>query len=72
MDFGPSRRAKIKDDRFHLFDYDSDVGSHPLILPVVQVKNIEILNDTFEPSEFVKWDLTKSPWFIKRDWGKFS
>ena len=30
MDFGPSRRAKEKNNRYHVWDYDSDTGTHVL------------------------------------------
>jgi len=72
MDYGPSRRAKNKDDRFHVWDYDSDSGSHVLSLPVEQIKNIEILDETFNPAEFVTWPKNRIKWFIARDWGDFS
>lgn len=69
MDYGPSRKVKKKDDRYHMWDYDSDSGSHTLSLPVEQIKNIEILGETFNPAEFVTW---RTNWSIARDWGKFS
>ena len=69
MDFGPSRRAKDKSDRFHFWDFTNDVGSHTLSLNPHQVQSIEILNDDFDPSEFVKW---KPNWIISRDWGEYS
>ena len=72
MDFGPSRRAKNKDDRFHFWDYESDVAKHVLSLLPHQVINITILEEKFEPAEFISWDITTSPWFYKRDWGQYS
>lgn len=72
MDFGPSRQARVKRDKYHLWDYDSDTGSHVLSLNPDQLSKIEILSEIFEPREFITWDVKKSPWFIKRDWGKYS
>lgn len=70
MDFGPSNRAKTKDDRYHSWDYDSENGPHTLSLPLAQVIMIEVLEDhSFNPSEFVTW---KPNWIIARDWGKHS
>ncbi len=70
MDYGPSRRSKKKDDRYHMWDYESNSGNqHTLSLPVDQIKNIEILNDHFDPAEFVTWPPN---WLIPRDWGEFS
>lgn len=69
MDFGPSRRAANQSNRFHLWDYDSDTKSHVLSLLPDQVKAIKVLNQEFNPEEFVSW---APAWFIKRDWGKHS
>ncbi len=72
MDLGPSRRAANKDDRFHLWDYDSDTGSHTLSVLPDQIVELEVLPDQFDPSEFVTWSTQASPWFIERDWGAYS
>lgn len=72
MDYGPSRRAKVKNDRFHLWDYDSDTQRHTLSLSEDQISTMEILADTFDPDEFITWDTKSSPWFIPRDWGMYS
>ncbi|HQV70351.1 MAG: hypothetical protein WAT92_02595 [Saprospiraceae bacterium] len=72
MDFGPSRRAKDKADRFHLWDYDSDTKVHVLSLSQNQITNIEVIDEKFDPAEFITWDTKKSPWFITREWGNFS
>jgi hypothetical protein len=72
MDFGPSRRAKDKQDRFHFWDYDSDTRSHTLSLLPQQIVKLEVLLDLFDPSEFVTWSTTTSCWFITRDWGAHS
>ena len=69
MDYGPSRRAKEKNDRFHLWDYDSDTGRHTLSLPPEQIVDMEVLGDGFSPDEFVTWT---PDWFVARDWGAFS
>jgi len=72
MDFGPSRRAHNKDDRFHLWDYESDSRVHTLSLLPNQISNIEVIDEEFCPSEFITWNISKSPWFYKRDWGQYS
>jgi len=69
MDYGPSRRTKDKSDRFHMWDYESDKGPHTLSLKPEQIHNIEILDETFDPSEFVDWD---TDWLVPRDWGQYS
>ena len=69
MDYGPSRRAHNKDDRFHLWDYESDKKNHSLSLRPEQIVNMEFTNESFEPSDFVVWETN---WIVARDWGKFS
>lgn len=72
MDFGPSRRAKQKNDRYHFWDYESDTGQHPLSLDPEEVIVIEPIEESFDPAEFITWDTKASPWFVSRDWGPFS
>lgn len=69
LDYGPSRRAKMKNNRFHFWDLESDKGSHVLSLNPEQVKMLIILDDKFQPEQIVVWDTKKSPWFTERDWG---
>lgn len=72
MDFGQSRRAKDKSERYHFWDYESDTRNHTLSLLPEQVSKIEHTEDHFEPIEFITWDVNKSRWFLQRDWGIFS
>jgi len=72
MDFGPSRRAKDKSDRYHLWDFESDSSNHVLSLLPVQVSRIELQEVPFDPIEFITWNVSTSPWFTERDWGQFS
>jgi len=72
MDYGPSRRAKLKNNRFHLWDYESDTQKHTLSLNPDQISRLEVLKETFNPSEFITWDTKQSPWFVKRNWGIYS
>lgn len=69
MDFGPSSRAKNKDDRYHLWDYESDSGNHTLSLLPAQIVKMDFTENKFEPSEFVTWIPN---WIVERDWGVFS
>lgn len=69
MDFGPSRRSKNKDDRFHFWDYESDERNHVLSLLPSQIIRMEETTQNFNPSEFITW---QTNWFISRDWGTYS
>ncbi len=68
-DFGPSRRYKDQLDRYHLYDLDSPDGSHNLSILPDQIHQIDMLEQLFEPGDYINWT---PRWFIKRDWGKFS
>jgi hypothetical protein len=69
MDYGPSRRAANKADRYHFWDYESDTAQHTLSLLPHQVVGFEVLAEVFDPSEFVTWP---PQWFVARDWGVYS
>lgn len=73
MDYGPSRRAKEKHDRFHVWDYESDTQNHTLSLSPEQIREMEILHgEQFNPSEFITWSTFDTPWFVERNWGVYS
>jgi hypothetical protein len=72
LDYGPSRRATDRRDRYHMWDYDSDTTPHVLSLLPEHVIRIATLDDTFDPADIVTWDLTRSPWFFPRHWGRYS
>ena len=72
MDFGPSRIARVKNDRYHLWDYESDTEEHTLSLSPDQVEGMVILDEYFDPAEFITWSTVSSPWFVQRDWGEYS
>ena len=69
MDFGPSRRAHDKSDRFHFWDYESDKENHVLSLLPESIKSLVVTDQNFHPQEFVIWT---PKWFIARDWGQYS
>jgi len=69
MDFGPSRKAKDQSDRYHFWDYSSDTKPHSMSILPSNIVGIELLQEKFDPSEFVTWDTHKSPWFVTRNWG---
>ena len=69
MDYGPSRKAADKSDRFHMWDYESDKKNHTLSLLPDQVISIEVLAQPFDPAEFITW---QTDWFVPRDWDQYS
>ena len=69
MDYGISNRFKNNIDYYH-GDYESEKGPHTLLLNPKDVQTINVLNETFDPAEFIDW--TPIIWIIPRDWGKYS
>lgn len=71
MDYGPTRRENVSDktDRFHMWDYEGKTGPHTASPTHDLVDNITVLDETFDPAEFVSWPPN---WFIPRDWGDLS
>jgi len=69
IDYGPSRTAKNKDNRFHFWDYESDTRNHVLSLLPEQITNMQFTDEKFDPSEFITWSTNS---IIARDWGRFS
>ncbi len=68
FDFGASQKVDAidKTEKYHLWDLNSPDGPHNLPLNPDQVISIEVLNETFDPAEYVKW---QPKWVYKRDWG---
>jgi len=69
FDHGPSRRYKDGLDRFHFYDLDSPDGKHNLSILLEQIISIELLDDSFDPADYVTWTPN---WIVKRDWGIYS
>lgn len=68
MDFAPGTRARDKTPRYHFWDFESDSGkTHPLSLLADQIIDVQVLESTFNPEEFVSWETS---WTIARStWG---
>jgi hypothetical protein len=69
FDFGASSNAKNKSDKYHFYDLNSPNGRHNLSLFSEQIREIILLDENFEPKEYVTWT---PDWIIDRDWGEYS
>lgn len=69
FDFGPRARANDKSDCYHFYDLDSSEGRHNLSILPEKLNDIDVLEETFEPGDFVKWT---PKWHLERDWGRYS
>jgi hypothetical protein len=69
FDIGPSRRFRDKSQRYHFLVLDSPQGRHNLSILPMQIKKIELTEEHFSPSNYIKW---KPKWFVKRNWGIYS
>ena len=71
FDFGPSQKTDAinKSEKYHLLDLDSPELPHNLPLDPYQIIHLEVLNEAFDPADYVKW---KPKWIYKRNWGIYS
>lgn len=69
FDFGPGKRYPDGQNRYHFYDLDSPDGSHNLSILPEQLLEIEIVDESFEPGDYVHWPPN---WSVKRDWGESS
>jgi len=72
LDYALSKRAKTPRFKFHFWDFDSSKQNHVLSLDLEQIIEVYIIEECFEPAEFITWDTTASHWLIRRDWGIYS
>ena len=70
VDYGPSRTAQDYRNKLHVWDYESD--PHLLVLDQSHIEELYVLEQAFDPAEFVTWDTKATPWLVKRDWGAHS
>ncbi|MFZ3053338.1 MAG: hypothetical protein WA099_08005 [Sulfuricurvum sp.] len=70
FDYGESRKYRDGKDRFHFYDLDSPDGKHNLSLLPEQIQKLDVLNDVFNPADYVTW--TPINWIVKRNWGDCS
>lgn len=69
MDIGPHQRYPEKGDYYHVWDYDGSKGPHPAPLSKESIKSITVLDESFDPADFVTWNTN---WTVSRDWGAYS
>ena len=67
MDYGPGAGIPDGVNRYFLWDYTSNNGSHTLSLLPEQVLDIRILGELFDPAQI---DARPPHWFVARDWGE--
>jgi hypothetical protein len=66
MDYGPGAGIQDGVNRYWLWDYTSNGGSHTLSLLPEQVLDLRVLGEAFDPAQF---DVKPPKWSIPRDWG---
>jgi hypothetical protein len=66
LDYGPAVGLTDGVNRYSLWDYTSNNGSHILSFLPEQILDLRALGQTFEPTEF---GVQASPWSVPRAWG---
>jgi len=71
MDYGPARISNDGMPRYHFWDLESDSGAnHVLSLRDHQITSVDVLDEEFDPAEFVSWTPN---WHVPRSsWGPFN
>jgi hypothetical protein len=71
MDF-EQYHTEEESGRYYFWDFEKSANGAPLLLRPDQIISIRLHEETFSPAEFVTWDLDELPWFLGREWGRFS
>jgi len=66
MDYGAVGEVQDGVNRYLLWDYSSNNGSHRLIFLPDQILNLSVLGTVFDPAEF---GVPPAVWATPRDWG---
>ena len=66
LDYGTGAGIQDGVNRYWLWDYTSNNGSHTLSLLPEQVLDLQALGEAFDPAQS---DVKASQWSIPRDWG---
>lgn len=69
MDYGPGAANEDGLNRYWLWDYSRNPGSHTLGLLPQEILDVQMLGEVFDPMQF---DGQHAPWFTPRDWGSQS
>jgi hypothetical protein len=69
MDYAPRQHFPNEPFRYHFWDYESDETPHTLSIPAEQIVSITLLEERFDPAEFMAWT---PMWRYPRDWGPYS
>ena len=65
MDYGPEVGTTDGANRYSLWDYSSNNGTHILTLLPEQVLDLRALGEVFDPEQI---DVRPPHWFIDRNW----
>lgn len=67
-DYGVMKKRKDGIPRYCLWDYQGKKGPHPLFEKGTDVRGITATDESFDPSEFVTWSTSETPFMLARDW----
>jgi hypothetical protein len=65
MDYGPEGGIDGGPNRYWLWDYASNTGSHTLSLVAEQIKDMRVLGEAFDPAHL---EVRPPQWSITREW----
>lgn len=77
FDFGPKRMPKsiiCSDyadggaDKYHFWDFDGPSGWHISSKDPQEIREIQIMDDSFDPRALIDFTKLRCPWHIERNW----
>ena len=69
MDYGPGTDPQDSLNRYWLWDYASNTGTHTMKLLPQEIVDLQVLGEVFDPAQF---NPKPAKWFTPRDWGSQS
>lgn len=72
LDFGPLRGAAEPIDHYQLWDLEGKRKPLNIVLVADDVREMKLLDESFEPAEIITWKFKPKAWHVQREWGDFS
>ena len=72
LDLGPLRGAVDVVDHYQFWDLEAKRKPYNLALLEQDIVKMTVLDEAFEPADFITWAFKPGAWRIPRDWAGFS
>ncbi len=73
LDCGPDQADTEGDELFYFWDLSIDAKPiRTISLKSGLISDLAVLDESFDPAEFITWDTGGTAWVVPRDWGEYS